>query len=331
MRTSDRSTPRAARVACLVLAVLLSACAEPPPEVQSYRVVTGASDGSYHVAGRAVARLTRENQKGLGFYLENDASDGSTANIEAVSSGAAAFGIAQLDDVANALAGTDRWQGTGPQTELRAVFSIFTEAVTVVAGGDTTIERFADLAGRRVDLGPEGSGTRRSADTVLAASGLAAADFEAVTAPLDERLAQFMRGDIDVFFYTVSHPNTNIRFATYGQRGARFLAPPELDELLAGSNLYTRAVIPVAAYPNVLNATDVETVGVRAVLVTSASVPEAVVYGATRAVFENLKSLRAYDPVLREAVSVTLADEGDEVPLAFHEGALRYFTEAGLR
>ncbi len=312
----------------LVVLGLLGACAPDPESLPSYRMGTGAADGNYQVAGQAIARLTRQQRQALGFFLEYQTSAGSAANLNAILAGDVEFGVAQADDLFDAYNGQREWAARGPQTELRAVFSVFTEAVTLVAGGDSTISSLADLPGARIDLGPPDSGTRRSALSVLAAAGIDSEnDIEARSESLEERLASFMRGELDAFFYTVSHPNTNVRFATFSVRGARLVPLDNVDALLNDNPYFSRTVIPAALYPSAANTADVTTVGVRAVLLTSTGVADDVVYGLTKTVFENLDALRAFNPVLERAISAELP--GGEAP-PLHAGAARYFREAGI-
>jgi TRAP-type uncharacterized transport system substrate-binding protein len=60
---------------------------------------------------------------------------------------------------------------------------------------------------------------------------------------------------------------------------------------------------------------------------TSADVPDEVVYSVTKAVFENIESLREFHAVLGDLSREDML-QGFTVPI--HPGALRYFREAGL-
>lgn len=73
---------------------------------------------------------------------------------------------------------------------------------------------------------------------------------------------------------------------------------------------------------------DVTTFGVRATFVTSADVPEDVVYVVVKAVFDNLDQFRALHPAFANLDAAQMANDGLSAPL--HPGAERYFREAGL-
>ncbi|GAI26355.1 unnamed protein product, partial [marine sediment metagenome] len=111
--------------------------------------------------------------------------------------------------------GLAEWKEYGKQTDLRSLFSIHPESITLIASEKSDIREIKDLKGKRVNLGNPGSGYLQNSKDVLKAVGLAedrdlSAEYvKAVEAPgllQDER--------IDAFFYTVGHPNSNIKEAT---------------------------------------------------------------------------------------------------------------------
>jgi TRAP transporter TAXI family solute receptor len=96
--------------------------------------------------------------------------------------------------------------------------------------------------------------------------------------------------------------------------------------MLSDYQAYERATIPGGTYP--VNPADVHTLGVRAMVVTTASrMPDAVAYEITRAVFDNLDDFRRLHPAF-EALSVAeMAHATERAPI--HTGAARYYREQG--
>ena len=309
------------------LAFLFASCSKE--EVPSLRIGTGGMEGTYLVAGRALARVVNANWAMTGFQLKSEMSSGSVSNINAIAAGNIQFGIAQADHQYQAVKGTGDWSDRGPQEDLRAVFSIYTESVTLLAGGDSDIRSINDLKGKIVDIGSSGSGTRRNAIDVLRAAGIDwRNDIQAREESLEGRLAKFMGGELDAFFYTVGHPNLETKFATFSVRGVRIIPLTNIDRLIAENPYFLRVLIPTELYPMARNKADIETIGVNAALLTSAKVPEEVVYAFTRAVFENLEALTdlntKFDALLDDKFL-----EGLTAPI--HPGALKYFREIGLQ
>ena len=304
----------------LLICALGAACSTE--EQSTVTIGTGGSGGNYQNVGLAIARSVYQAQPAADLRVLDVTTAGSKANLQAVIAGTMDFGIVQADHLHQAL--EDEQQADN----LRSVFSLYTEAVTILAGPDTGIRNTSDLRDKVVDIGEEGSGTRSNSIDVLTAAGIqldAGIDSRA-TSP-DERLAEFIHGKLDAFFYTVGHPNTDTRFATYSVRGARFVEIDNIDQILASAPFYTRTLIDTNLYPRAKNEQNVETIGVSALLITSTQMPDDTVYELTRAVVQSLSSPDAagYFPA---TMRVDTLLEGVQAPL--HPGAVRAYRELGL-
>lgn len=311
----------------IVMASILlgaSSCSREAPVVA---VGSGGSLGNYYATATAIARVVNAEQEANGFRLRAIQTEGSVANIDAILSGESAFGLAQADVVHRAVSGLGHWEAQGP-AELRAVFSLYTEAVTVVATPASGVRTTRDLIGQRVDIGHPDSGVHRNAIDVLDALGT---DWRTGTTIQEEqpdaRSQMYLDGKLDAFFLTEGHPTTELEFAVHSVPGARLVALDGVAELVAEHPYYMATVIPVALYPRIENEGDIETVGMRTLLLTSSAVPEDVVRAIVRAVFEQVESLGKFDPVLQELSREEMVEVG-ATPL--HSGARKYYEEAGL-
>lgn len=290
---------------------------------------TGGPGGKYSVTGMAITKIANKNQEAQGFHLQDEYSSGSASNIDALMAGDIAFGIAQADRQYQAFNGLGEWEAKGPQEDLRAVFSLYTESVTLVAARDSGISTINDLRGKQVDIGLPGSGTRQNAIDAFDAAGIDwEKDIDLHEEQLDVRLNMLMHGKLDAFFHTTGHPSQDIKFVTYSVGGAKFIPLVNIEKILSASPYYSRSFIPIDLYPVAVNNKDVETIGVKATLLTSAKVPDDIVYAVTKAVFEDLESLGIHDPVLETIRKENMLD-GLTVPV--HPGALKYYQEIGLQ
>jgi TRAP transporter TAXI family solute receptor len=86
------------------------------------------------------------------------------------------------------------------------------------------------------------------------------------------------------------------------------------------------ATIPGGMYRG--NPDDVKTFGVRATLVTSAKVPEKVIYNLVKSVFENFDAFKKLHPAFAHLTKEGMIKNGISAPL--HPGAVKYYKEAGL-
>ena len=308
------------------LTLLITSCVNE--DIPLYSLGSGGGAGSYLDVGMALTRVVNKNQVINGFQLEEITSSGSVSNINEIAAGNIQFGIAQADHQYQAVNGLGEWKDKGPQEDLRAVFNLFSEAVTLVAGVDSGIRSINDLKGKHVDIGSPGSGSRQNAIDALRAAGIDwNKDIQVHEESLDDRLAMFMRGELDAFFFTVSHPNKEIKFASFSVRGARIIPLTNIDSVMAANPYYSRISIPATLYPMLKSQVDIETIEVNATLLTSANVSEDVVYAFTKTVFENLDALTKYNPELNGLRNNKFL-EGLTAPI--HPGALKYYQEVGL-
>jgi TRAP transporter TAXI family solute receptor len=132
---------------------------------------------------------------------------------------------------------------------------------------------------------------------------------------------------IDAFFYTVGHPSGAIKESTSGARKVFIADITHVDALLENFPYYSKTIIPIKIYPGAMNKQDIQTIGVKATLVTSADVPDNVVYSLTKAVFENFSDFKELHPAYANLTKKNMLT-GLSAPI--HPGAVRYFKEAGL-
>ena len=312
----------------LSMALLLASCSKEA--IPSFSIGTGGPHGTYSIVGAAIMRFVNRNEVNNGFRLEFETTSGSVENINAISSGDAQFGIAQSDHQYQAVNGLGAWEGSGPRQDLRSIFSMYTEAVALVVGADSDIRSIDDLKGKNVDIGASGSGTHQNAIDALSAAGIDwKSDIKVHEESPDDRLAKFIRGELDAFFFTAGHPNSEIKYATMSVRGARIIPLKNVEGLVSTHPFMLRASIPSGLYPMANSQFDIETVGVNATLVTSANVPDEVVYAITKAIFDNLESLATeYSGFEFSALVEDKYLDGLAAPI--HPGALKYYRETGL-
>lgn len=291
---------------------------------------TGGITGVYYPTGGAIAKMVNAKRKQYGIRATVESTGGSVFNINAVLSGDLDFGICQSDRQYQAIHGMAEWKDKGPQKNLRAVFSIHPESVTLVAADDAGIKTVADLKGKHVNIGNPGSGQRQNSIDALTAAGLDyEKDIEAESVKAAEAPGLLQDGRIDAFFYTVGHPSGAIKEATAGARKVHFVpvAGPGLDKMIKEKPYYAKSFIPVKLYPNATNKQDVPTFGVKATFVTSAKEPNKVVYAIVKEVFDNFEAFKKLHPAYAVLTKENML-EGLSAPM--HPGAVKYFKEAGL-
>lgn len=316
-----------ALVAFSILGICLVGCGAK--ETHFVTIGTGGVTGLYYPTGGTISRMLNKKFKQFGIKATVESTSGSVFNINAVLQGDMEFGIAQSDRQYQAYHGLAEWTESGPQQDLRAVFSIHAEPITLVVSEASGIERIMDLRGKRINLGNPGSGQLQNSKDVLTAAGLLDGDITAEYVKAVEAPGLLQDERLDGFFYTVGHPNGNIKEATSG-RIKVFIVPIEgerIDKMVEDYPYYAKAMIPHSFYPRALNSEDVETMGVKATFVTSSNVDEELVYALTKVVFENLEDFKSLHPAYKYLTRKNML-QGLTAPV--HRGALRYYREVGL-
>jgi hypothetical protein len=298
--------------------------------VEFVTIGTGGITGVYYPTGGAIAKMVNKKRDEYGIRATVESTGGSVFNVNAVMAGDLDFGIVQSDRQYQAINGLAEWEKLGPQKDLRAVFSIHPESITLVAAVDAGIKTIQDLRGKRVNIGNPGSGQRQNSIDALTAVGIDyEKDLEAESVVADEAPGLLQDGRIDAYFYTVGHPSGNIKEATAGRRKVRIcdVSGPGIDKLIKEKPYYAKAIVPKEFYPGAQNEHDAQTFGVKATFVTSAKVPDEVVYAIVKEVFDNFEEFKKLHPAYAVLTKEGML-EGLSAPL--HPGAVKYYKEVGL-
>lgn len=289
---------------------------------------TGGVTGVYYPTGGAICRLVNKARKEHGIRCSVESTGGSVYNLNTIRAGELDMGVAQSDWQFHAYNGTSKFQDAGANKDLRAVFSVHPEPFTVVARSDSGIKTFDDIKGKRVNIGNPGSGQRGTMEVLMEAKGWTTGDF-ALTSELkaSEQASALCDNKIDVMIYTVGHPSGAIKEATTSCASTLVnVTGGAVDQLIADNSYYRSATIPGGMYRG--NDQDTVTFGVGATFVSSAKVPEKVVYEVVKAVFENFDTFRKLHPAFAHLKKEQMIKDGLSAPL--HPGAMKYYKEAGL-
>ena len=289
---------------------------------------TGGVTGVYYPAGGAIARLVNKGKAEHGLRATVESTGGSVYNVNAIASGELDFGVVQSDVQFDAVKGQNKFAESGPNADLRAVFALHPEPFTIVARADSGIKNFEDLKGKRVNVGDPGSGQRSTMEVVMKKLGWKMEDFKlASELKAAEMAGALCDNKIDAFAYTVGHPNGSIQEAhTACDAVLVNVTGPGIDELVAANPYFSTATIPAGMYRG--NAADTKTFGVSATIVSSAKVPAETVYQVVKAVFENFDEFKGLHPAFANLDKKNMVKDALSAPL--HDGAVKYFKEAGL-
>ncbi|MEM7177136.1 MAG: TAXI family TRAP transporter solute-binding subunit [Pseudomonadota bacterium] len=293
---------------------------------QFVSIGTGGVTGVYYPTGGAICRLVNKDRKDHGIRCSAESTGGSIYNINTIRAGELEFGVAQSDWQYHAANGTSKFEDAGPFEELRAVFSVHPEPVTIIARADAGISNVTDLKGKRVNIGNPGSGTRGTWEVMENALGWSRDDLKLAAEMKSAETGQAVCDNkIDAYFWLVGHPSalTQESLATCDAVLVNATGP-EIEKLVADNPYYRTATIPAGMYGD---NPDITTFGVGATFVTSSDVPDEVVYTVVKAVFENFDQFKALHPAFANLKEEEMIADGLSAPL--HPGAEKYYKERG--
>jgi uncharacterized protein len=315
------------RIVILLALVVFGAAASAAPTSHTLYLGTAPVVGVYFPAGGAICAMVNRHRAETGLRCVIESTDGSIANLEALRSGDEDMAIVQSDWQYYAVRGLGPFKSTGPFEGLRALFAIHGEPLTLIVRKNAGIATLADLKGKRVNIGPKGTGQRVLADLLIRALGWKDGDFASL-AEIDANLQTTALCDnqIDAFLMPMSHPNGAVEEAA--MRCGAMLVPlsgPAIEKLMADKPYLAKDVIPGGTYSGNPNA--IATFGPRATLLATRGMSDEVGYRIVKAVFEDFDRFTAMHPSFRNLTPAEMVGPGNTAPL--QAGAQRYFRERG--
>lgn len=293
---------------------------------QFISIGTGGVTGVYYPTGGAICRMVNKDRKEHGIRCSAESTGGSIYNINTIRQGELEFGVAQSDWQYHAYNGTSKFEDQGAFENLRAVFSVHPEPVTVIASDASGINTLTDAKGKRLNIGNPGSGQRSTWEVMEEALGWERSDLKLAAEMKSAETGQAIcDGKIDAYFWLVGHPSALTQESLASCDAHLVHVEGEaFDKLVADNPFYRHATIPAGMYDN---EEDIRTFGVGATFVTSADVPEDVVYIVVKAVFENFDQFRKLHPAFGNLTPEEMITDSLSAPL--HDGAAKYYKEVG--
>lgn len=304
------------------LAVATGAFAQAPA---FFRIGTGGTAGTYYPIGGMIANAVSEPP---GLVLTAVASNGSVANVNAIVSGAAESGFSQADVAYWAYSGTGIFEGKPKISDLRSIANLYPESVHVVVRKGVA-KSIADLKGKKVSLDEPGSGTLINAKAILGAYGITEKDISPEFLKPNQAAEKLKDGSVDAFFFTGGFPAAAISELASTGSGIDILPidGAGAEKLRKDFPFFADDAIPAGTYKDI---GAIKTVAVGAHFVTSAKIPDDVVYRVTKGLWsDKTRAVLDAGHAKGKAIQKATALSGlTGVPL--HPGAEKFYKEAGL-
>ena len=334
LRFRGRKALGALILALLVLGMLLFGATAD--ETRFFRIGTGSAGGIYAPVGDALAEAISGPESGAacpsgqpcgieGLVGIARPSFGAAENLENIRSGIIESGFIQSDLAYWALRGEALYEAQGPMEGLRAIAGLYPEFLHIVVADDSAIRTPTDLIGKRVSLGPDGSGTLVDARLVLEVYGFGEEDIMSFHLTFEEAARKLAADQIDAFFAIGGVPLPAIA-ALADERPIRLLPLDEwaMDKLASEHPFLSHQDADMSSY----GLPTLDSISVQAMWVTSENVPEDIVYEITKTLWlpETGEALARSHP---RGETLKLGSAGHCLAIPLHAGAARYYDEQG--
>ena len=318
-------------VVCMLVIGLLAGCgggdkkaaapAAPAADKKVFvNLATGGTAGVYYPLGGAMAEIFNKNIPGMNASAQSTGA--SVANINLIKDGKVELALVQNDIAYYAANGTEMFKDKKVPV-IQGIASLYNETIQIVTLEGKGIKTVADLKGKRVAVGALGSGTEANARQIMEIFGITYADIKPQYLSFGEAANGLKDGNIDVAFVTAGAPTAAIQDIAAQNKVALVGIPADKAEaLIKKYPFYAKQTIKGKTYPTVT--ADVQTVAVKAMLVTSEKVDADLVYKMTKAMFSNLDRIKAAHA---QGANVQKATALEGMGIKVHAGADKFFRE----
>lgn len=306
-----------------------------------FRIGTGGAGGTYFPIGGTIANgisappgsrpCDSGGQCGVpGLIAIAQSTTASVFNNAAVENGELEAGLAAADVTSAMYAGTGKFEGKS-HPKLRIVANLYPEDLHLVLPKGQTIGSLADLKDKRVGIAQAGSGTQVAVLQMLEKWGVTRDNMEEAELNNSQSAERLADGQIDAYFYAAGWPvAAMVQLSSTKGMNLHSFTEEDLKTINDAVPAYIPSKIPGGVYEGVDN--DTLTPAVSALLVVSSDLSEELVYGITKALWnDNTRKLLDNGHAKGKQITPDTALDGVAglgVPL--HAGAEKFYKEAGL-
>jgi TRAP transporter TAXI family solute receptor len=283
-------------------------------------IATGGTAGVYYPLGGAMAEILNKNIPGMNASAQSTGA--SVANVNLLKDGKVELALIQNDIAFYAANGTEMFKDK-KVAGLQGISTLYNETIQIVTLAENNIKTVSDLKGKRIAVGALGSGTEANARQILEIFGLTYADVKPQYLSFGEAANGLKDGNIDAAFVTAGAPTAAIQDIAAQNKVTLVGVPADKAEaLIKKYPFYAKETVKAKTYPGM--EADVQTVAVKAMLVTIDKVDADLVYKMTKAMYSNLDRIKAAHA---QGANIKKETSMEGMPIKVHAGADKFFKE----
>ncbi len=304
-------------IALFVLSIGINICSLAQ---NTLTLATGSKNGDYYQLGQNLKTIIEANNPDIEIIVLP--THGSVENAKLIEISSAHLALIQ-SDIAFYFHNGER-MFFYPSDNMEGIASLYTEAIQVIAGKDTGIEKIEDLRGKTIALGLQNSGAMFNATIVLNAYNITLDDINAKYMSFENAKEAIINGEIDATFFT-----SGIFESTKREFSDHFNIIPIntniIERISRSYPCFLATSLPMHASRS--EHRERYTLGVRALLVANKDVNSSIIYSITETIFNNLESLRNLNPI---AEGIDINNSLLAKSISVHNGSKKYYIEQGL-
>lgn len=329
-----RNRPPFVRALAAALPLLLAACGDTASDSTSnpadasgderryISIGTAPTGGAFFPVGGALAEVVESRIDG--WQVTAEATKGSQENIRRLVQGDLELALSNAAITYFAVRGESGWQRPH---DVRAVMTLAPNVALFLTPRGTGIASIADLAGKRVVIGPAGAGFEMFVRPIVEAHGVGWDQLTVLNNTQSAAVDMLTDGSADAAFLGGAVPTASItQAATSMDLLLVPFDPAARQRLIDEYPFFHPATIPAGTYRGQEAAMEVLNVGSMH-LIAGADTDEDLVYRVTKELWEGRDDVAARHPAGRAIQpAVVVRDTGTP----FHPGAERFYREIGI-
>ena len=290
-------------------------------EKKSYNLASASLGGTYYIVGSGVAEAITKNVDNL--TVNNINAQGSTGNPLMIKNGEVELAMTNYYSGYNALNAKAIYK---EKIDIAGICPLQYSIIQFFTFADRDdINTIADLKGKKVAIGPAGGGGALIYKEILPYWGITADDTIPSYVSYSDGSEALQDKKIDMNVPHGAPPLEAISSVAFlNDIKIINMESDKLAEITKDFPYYEAATIPGGTYEGLDE--DIQSVGIRDILVVSADMDEEEAYKITKAIYESIEKLKEIHPSLKEMSF----DNYKHSLVPLHPGALRFYEENNI-
>ena len=270
-------------------------------------IVTGTEGGTYDALGQVIAQSFSDANTAIRTGVQR--SIGAAENAQRVAANKTTLGFVQSN--------------TQLERNVKLIARLYPEVYHLLARTDAGIAHVSDLAGKRVALMPEGSGSNTAFFQLLDHYQISSAAVNVLPGTLSEGLAALTAGEVDALFLIIALGNEAVADAIRNAE-IELLGLDQAQAMALFDPAISRMEVPKGVYSGdrPVPRETIDVLSVDALLVANAGLPDEIANQIVTTLFERRQQMVEANS---QAAFISAPNDQQRLTIGVHPGAESYY------